>query len=128
MISALRRADRNPAVAAWSKIQEPLQVFLSVITVTELQRGVDRLEGTDPRQAQILARWLETVLEAFGDRILPLTVKSARRWATLSVKIGNRSLDLAIAATALEHGLIVATRNVAHFKPTGVATIDPFAA
>jgi predicted nucleic acid-binding protein len=70
--------------------------------------------------------WLDLTLRAYGERILPLTVGSARRWGRLAAQRCNKQLDLAIAATALEHGLIVVTRNVADFEPTGVPVLNPF--
>ena len=65
-------------------------------------------------------------LRAYDARILPMSVDIARRWGRLAAQIGNQGIDLAIAATALEHGLTVVTRNVSDFEPTGVATLNPF--
>jgi hypothetical protein len=65
-------------------------------------------------------------LRVYGDRILPVSVPIARRWGRLARQLGTKSLDLAIAATALEHGLVVATRNVSDFTPTGVHVLNPF--
>ena len=65
------------------------------------------------------------MLDWYGDRILPVDVATARRWGQLSAVLGHESADILIAATALEHGLTVATRNVRHFEPTGVAVVDP---
>jgi predicted nucleic acid-binding protein len=76
--------------------------------------------------AQDLAAWLEVTLRAYGERILPLTVGIARRWGQLAAQLGNKQLDLAIAATALEHGHTVVTRNESDFKPTGVTVLNPF--
>ena len=70
--------------------------------------------------------WLDTVLRTYERRILPVDIAVARRWGRLSQRIGNKGLDLAVAATALEHGLTVATRNVSDFEPTGVPVLDPF--
>lgn len=127
IISAMRRPDRNPQVAAWAASAASDAFFLSAISVMELERGVERLRDRDRAQARILDRWLDAVLTGYGDRILPLTTPIARRWGKLAQQLGNISLDLAIAATALEHDLVVATRNVAHFTPASVATVDPFA-
>ena len=66
------------------------------------------------------------MLALYGERVLPFDVQTARRWGALSAALGNESADLMIAATALEHGLTVVTRNVTDFVPTGVATLDPF--
>lgn len=127
VISALRRPDRNPRAASWVARNEVEGLFLSVASAMEIERGVWRLRGKDPDQADLLAEWLARVLAEYGERILPMTTPVARRWGRLAATIGNSNLDLAIAATALEHGLTVVTRNVSHFTPTGVATIDPFA-
>jgi predicted nucleic acid-binding protein len=66
------------------------------------------------------------LVSSYGERVLPLTATGARLWGDLAAKIGHSELDLAIAATALEHGLTVVTRNVADFAPTGVKTLNPF--
>jgi toxin FitB len=66
------------------------------------------------------------VLTLYGERIVPFDLRAARRWGALSAPLGNASADLMIAATALEHGLTVVTRNVSDFEPTGVAVLDPF--
>jgi hypothetical protein len=101
-------------------------MFLSVVTIGEIERGVEAKKRVDPDFAASLAAWLDGVLIDFDQRLLPFDLKSARRWGRLSAKIGNSTPDIQIAATALENGLTVVTRNVAHFKPTGVATFDPF--
>jgi predicted nucleic acid-binding protein len=70
--------------------------------------------------------WLERLIDVYSDRILPVDVAVARLWGRLSARIGHPGNDLIIAATALEHGLTVATRNVRHFIPTGAAIENPF--
>ena len=100
--------------------------FVSVITIGEIERGIARQRATDPDFAAALATWLDRVLALYGERVLPLDLQIARRWGQLSAALGNDSADLMICATALEHGLTVVTRNVSDFKPTGVATLDPF--
>jgi hypothetical protein len=102
-------------------------LFLSTITVGEIERGVERQRDIDPPYAERLVAWLERSLEGYRDRILPITIPIARRWGRLSVMIGHSGVDLLIAATALEHGFTVATRNVRHFAPTGVPVENPFA-
>lgn len=72
-----------------------------------------------------LGRWLDNVLRLYGERILAIDLSAARRWGRLSGALGHKSADLLIAATALEHGLTVVTRNVRHFEPTGVPVLDP---
>jgi predicted nucleic acid-binding protein len=125
-LSELRRRERDPLVVAWFGRQRTADLFLSVITIGEIERGVARLRASDPEFAGALAAWLDRVLTLYGERIVPFELRSARRWGALSAIIGNDSADLMIAATALEHGLTVVTRNVSDFEPTGVAVIDPF--
>ena len=71
-------------------------------------------------------RWLDQLLVLYRDRVLPVDLPTARRWGRLCGAIGHESADLLIAATALEHGLTVVTRNVRHFRPTGVQVLEPF--
>lgn len=126
VLSELRKPRRDPGVASWIRTVPGSELYLSTITVAEIERGIERQRAVDPAFAEQLAQWLELTLRAFSERILPLTVNIARRWGRLSAEIGNKELDLAIAATALEHGLTVVTGNTRHFEPTGVSLLNPF--
>ncbi len=128
VLSELRKGIRrcNPRVAAWVDAVSPLDVYVSVISIGEIERGIQFQLKNNPAFADELSKWLERVLRIYGERILPMTVAVARRWGQLSVKTGNKGLDLGIAATALEHGLTIVTRNVSDFTPTGVAVFNPF--
>jgi predicted nucleic acid-binding protein len=128
VVSELRRPKRDGTVVAWIEPVTPTDLFISTVTAFEIEFGIEQQRRDDPPFARDLETWLDTMLRLYGDRILPLTVSIARRWGRLSVQIGNKSLDGAIAATALEHGLTVVTRNVAHYQRTGVATVNPFEA
>lgn len=99
-------------------------LYISVITVGEIERGIEQQQRHNPDFAQDLSGWLDRMLDWYGDHILPVDTATARRWGQLSAALGNESADLLIAATALEHGLTVATRNVRHFEPTGVPVLD----
>jgi len=88
--------------------------------------GIARQHKRDPGFADALAAWLDRVLVLYRERILPFDLQIARRWGHLSAALGNESADLMIAATALEHGLTVVTRNKADFVPTGVPVLNPF--
>ena len=126
VISELRRRRRNRNVVAWISNVSAADLFLSVMTIGEIELGIARQRVRNPSFAKDLADWLEVTLRAYEERILPLTVGIARRWGRLAAQLGNKQLNLAIAATALEHGLTVVTRNVSDFEPTGVTVLDPF--
>jgi predicted nucleic acid-binding protein len=128
VLSELRKPPRmrNRNLVQWFAALPSQDLFISVLTIGEIERGLERQRTVDPSFAQHLAAWLDVVLRTYTDRILPVDVAVARRWGQLSHRLGNKGLDLAIAATALEHGLTVATRNVSDFKPTGVAVFNPF--
>ena len=125
MLSALRRRERNPETISWVEAQRTSDLYISVVTVGEIERGIRQQQRRDPSFARNLALWLDRVLAWYGDRILPVDAATARRWGQLSATIGHDGADLLIAATALEHGLTVVTRNVRHFEPTGVRVVSP---
>jgi predicted nucleic acid-binding protein len=126
VFSELYKRRRQPAVVHWLGETPEEVLFLSAITIGEVERGVERQRARDPAYAEALQAWLERSLDRYRDRILPITTAVARRWGRLSARIGHQSVDLLIAATALEHGLTVVTRNVRDFIPTGVAVENPF--
>ena len=126
VVSALRHPDRHPAPIMWLQDRRSSDVYISVLTVAEIERGVTQQAARDPIFARELAAWLERTLAAFADRLLRVDVPTARRWGRLSAALGHNHIDLLIAATALEHGLTVVTRNVRHFQPTGVPVLNPF--
>ncbi len=125
-LSELRRRQRDPMVVKWFERQRTADLFLSVISIGEIERGIARQRASDPDFAGALELWLDRVLTLYGERILPFDLRAARRWGALSAALGNDSADLMIAATALEHGLTVVTRNASDFEPAGVAVLDPF--
>ena len=126
VLSELRRRQRDPGVVAWISSQRQQDCLLSVVSIGEIERGIIRKRAADPVFAAQLASWLDQLLRVYSDRLLPVDVGVARRWGELSACIGHGGADLLIAATALEHGLTVVTRNLSHFEPTGVATVNPW--
>ena len=126
VLSAQRRKHRHPSVAAWLARQRTADVYLSAVSIGEIEKGIFRQERTDPTFAAALGEWLDGILAVYGDRVLGVDVATARRWGRLCGEIGHVGTDLLIAATALEHGLTVVTGNVRHFRPTGVAVLGPF--
>lgn len=125
-LSELRRRQRNPMVVAWFERQRTADLFISVISIGEIERGIVRQRAIDAAFADALALWLDRVLTLYGERIVPFDLRAARRWGALSAALGNDSADLMIAATALENGLTVVTRNVSDFERTGASVLDPF--
>lgn len=130
VVSELRRAKTgkaNPHVVVWAERVLVASLFLSAVTVLELEMGVLLIERRDPAQGTLLRAWLEErVLPTFAGRILPIDTAVARRCARLHVPDPRSERDALIAATALVHGLTVVTRNVADFAPMGVEILDPW--
>ena len=126
VLSALRRRDRHPEMVRWLQAQRTADLYLSAVTVGEIERGIARQQRRAPSFARELSLWLDRVLAWYADRILDVDVPTARRWGRLSGDLGHDRADLIIAATALEHGLTVVTRNVKHFEPTGVPVFNPY--
>ena len=119
------RVDKN--VEAWCAAVSPSDLFLSVITLQELEQGVVRMERRDPLQGATLRTWFEkSVVGVYRDRLLPVTVAIARTCAALNVPDKRELGDALIAATARVHGLRVVTLNVVHFTGTGVDIINPW--
>lgn len=125
ILSLLRRPQRHPHIAEWVAAQRESDLYLSVITVAEVERGIASVRSRDPAFAESLAGWLDRILQVHASRILPASLPVARRLGRLVARLGHSDFDLIIAATALEHGLTVVTRNVRHFLPTGAEVLDP---
>lgn len=126
ILSAIRRKQRDPNLEKWLHSIQSADVYLSVVTLGEVERGISQQRRINPEFAEDLERWLDSILLRYEQRILPLSVSIARRWGRLSGALGHSSADLMIAATALEHNLTVATRNTRHFEPTQVSLINPY--
>ena len=128
VISYLRRANRAaPAVLAWAHATQASQLFISAITVLELERGVLLLERRDPYQGAVLRAWLDgQVMPAFEGRVLAVDAQVARRCAALHVPDPRPERDALIGATAMEHGFTLATRNIADFQMQGIRLVNPW--
>ena len=128
VLSELRRHDRaHPKVAAWADAVRPSDMFLSAITILEIEAGVLMRQRRDETQGAILRAWVDTkVLPAFKDRILAVDTAVAQRCARLHVPDTRAERDALIAATALVHGLTVVTRNVVGFELMGVDLLNPW--
>jgi len=130
VVSELRKAKSgkaSPGVVAWAASVVPGSLFISAITVMELEMGVLQIERRDVAQGALLRAWLDqNVLPTFASRILPVDVTVAQRCAKLHVPDQQSERDALIAATALVHGMAVVTRNVQDFQASGVAIINPW--
>jgi len=130
VVSELRKVQSGKAdasVTAWFRAAPSDSLFLSAIVIQELEIGVLLAERRDSAKGALLRSWLDDhVLSFFGDRILPVDTAVVRRSALLNVPDPRPIRDGLIAATALVHGMLVVTRNVRDFEPTGVRSLDPW--
>jgi toxin FitB len=127
VVSELRKAKPHGAVIAWLNAQPAHSLYLSAMTIAEIQRGIELTRTQDAARAEHLEGWL--VLELLPNaQILPMDAEVARAWAKLMYKRSDTlTEDALIAATALTHQLTVVTRNVRDFSALNVACLDPFA-
>lgn len=135
VLSELRKAPpshKNPRsvsrnVLAWSRSVSLGSMYISVITLLELERGTLLLERRDPRQGAVLRSWISGhVLDAFSDRTLVVDAQIALRCAAIHVPDPRSYRDSLIAATAIVHGMTVVTRNTSDFKMPGVTLLNPW--
>jgi len=130
VVSELRKVRAGKAdaqVAKWADSVDAVNLYVSAITILELEIGVLQMVGRDPSQGAILRAWMDGhVLTEFTGRVLPVDTEVAQRCARLHVPDPRTERDALIAATALVHGMTVVTRNVGDFKPTGVPVLNPW--
>lgn len=129
VVSELLNPRGNPDVAKSVRRIDDTSLFLSVLTIGEITKGLNRL--ADGRRRSAIEFWLATVQSTYGDRMLPVDLQVARVWGEFTARARDRGRPLPvtdglIAATAQVHGLTVITRNVKDFADTGVALIDPW--
>jgi predicted nucleic acid-binding protein len=127
VLSELTRPAPHPSVASWFDEQDSTTLFISVLTVGEIARGIAAL--STGRKKTALTGWLATLRSTYGERILPIDAAIATIWGRIVAhadRVGAKPgvIDGLIAATALHHGYTVVTRNVADFEPTEVAVLD----
>lgn len=130
VISALRHGKPNPSpqVRAWASDKPVSHLFISAISLLELEIGVLAMERRTPPQGRALRVWLNGVKTGFAGRVLPFSGTTATLCAAMHVPDPKSERDAMIAATALEHGMTVVTRNLADFAGTGAKLINPFLA
>ena len=126
VLSELRKSRPNAGVLAYLQAQPADSIFISALTIGEIEVGIERQRSANPTFAAELAQWLAQTELQFAAFILPVTPAIAKLWGRLCVQTGNTGIDNLIAATALSHNLTMVTRNTRHFVPTGVRVVDPF--
>lgn len=125
VVSELRRSKPQGAVVAWLEAAPAEALFLSAVTLAEIQRGIELTRDRDTSKATEIERWLDAVAATWS--VLPLTGPICRRWARLQHHKPREAIeDLLIAATALEQDLVVVTRNVKDYQGLGVRWLNPF--
>lgn len=130
VISELRKAGDGKAdahVVAWLSGVDATTLYVSVVTIMEIELGILRIERRNPNQGSKLRTWMnQHILREFADRILPVDTAVALRCAPLHVPDPRPERDAFIAATALVHGMMIVTRNIADFEAIGVPCINPW--
>jgi len=126
VLSETRRTRGDEGVKRWVSSTPADDLYLSVLVVGEVRRGIERLKRRDPDQAEVYEAWLSTVLRDYADRILPVDAEAADEWGRMSVPDPVPIVDGLMAATAKARGMTFVTRNTADVERTGVALLDPF--
>lgn len=129
VISELRKGERaDPNISSWFSELADEEIYLSVLTIGEIRRGVESVRRRDPDSAAALDSWLARLSEAHGDRILAVDRAIAEEWGRMNIPDPLPVVDGLLAATAKVIGLTLATRNVADVERSGVALVNPFGA
>ena len=127
ILSELRKQDRcDPGVRAWFEQCHESRLYVSVLVLGEIRRGIERIRARDPRQAQALEAWLESVTQGYEERILPVDRQVADRWGAMGAHQPIAPVDGLLAATAQTYELTLVTRIVADVESTGVKLLNPF--
>lgn len=127
VVSELRRRRPDQAVVRWLAAQRDDDLYVSVLTIAELRKGALKLAAYgDAAVSESLLEWIDGVEQGYQERLLPVTLGVARRWGDLNADRPLPVIDSLLAATAMENGLTVATRNTKDFEPTEVDVHNPF--
>jgi predicted nucleic acid-binding protein len=125
VVSEIRRG-RDANAAAWAAGVADHELYLSVLTLGEVRKGIERLRGRDPKQADVFSDWLSELRERFADRLLAIDDRVADEWGRLNAPADRNTIDSLIAATARVYELTVVTRNPTDFDGCDVSLLDPF--
>lgn len=128
ILSELCQCQPSPEVMQWLEGLRDSEIFLSVVSIGEIERCLEKNPVSSSEFSVSLTRWIEDLLRLYGDRILPITPAISRCWGGLAAQLESGDADLLIAATALAHGLQIASPNATRFAPMGVEVINPFEA
>lgn len=126
VVSETRRREPHAGVLQVLGSISPNQIFLSVITIGELRRGIVAKRRSDPAAAATIEHWVDELQSRFADRVLPIDLPIANRWGELTAPGAVPVIDALLAATAVEHDLTVITRNVRDFTRFPVDLVDPW--
>lgn len=126
VISETRETRPDSGVMAFLASTDSAALFLSVLTLGELRKGVKARHKTDPAAADLLGAWVDTIETTFADRLLGVDRATARLWGEFSSARSLPVIDTLIAATAIRHGIALVTRNMRDFKSTGTELVDPW--
>ena len=127
VLSELRKGARaNVNVRRWFEGIDETSIYLSVLVTGEIRRGIEAIRKRDPRAAVTLERWLDNMMEAHSERVLPVDAATADAWGRLDARGSLPVVDGLLAATALVRDLTLVTRNVKDVVRTGVDVLDPF--
>lgn len=128
VLSEIRKGSSRatPTVWKWWVSVQDQELFLSVMTLGEIRKGIDRLVTRDQAQALVLERWLEEVRRSFKTQVIDITPAIADRWGRLQALRAVPAVDALLAASALHHDLILVTRNEVDFDGMGVRVMNPF--
>ena len=128
VVSEVRNPAGNQKVKAWISSVEAGELYLSVLVLGEIRRGIERIRDLDPLQASRFEQWLDALRLEYADRVLPVTADVAEEWGRLNVSRTLPATDGLLAATARVMGLTFVTRNTADVAGTGVSLLNPFEA
>jgi predicted nucleic acid-binding protein len=126
VISETRKSRADSGVMAFLSAADAAGLFLSVLSLGELRKGVEAKRRSDPAAAAQLGAWVDGIETTFADRVLPVDATVARRWGELSAGRSLSVIDTLIAATAIGHGLTLVSRNSRDVESTGVPLVDPW--